>query len=332
MRLHPPVPFTRLGVATAAEYLEAGWSRAAQRHAVLTGRLVRVAAGRFAPPVTRLSSYQQADLALARRAIAATIPRDRVAVSHLAAGYLHGCPIWADSPRSCVSSWAPAIRHMTGLHVHQVASTLPLVRKLDVPVTSMARTVVDIACEFGAQSALVTGDFALRHGLLELGPLEAAVHDCRGHTGIDNARVVRDLLDPLAESPLESRSRWHIREHGLPIPYSQVVIRTLDGRFLARVDHYWAEGVVGETDGTTKYVDRPDAYPAEKDRHQTVEDVDLEVARWGSRDFVDFSDAVARIERARRRRRARLVAGEVPRWVATTQAGAVIPVPLVIRA
>ena len=327
MRAHPPLAVTRLGVATGDEYEAAGWSVSARRHAVQQGHLVRVAAGRFAPPVPHLNTFQQADLALARRAVAATIPRDRVAVSHLGAAHLHGCPFWAPSPRACVSSWDRPTRHVAGLHVHHVADTTPLVRRLDVPVTSMSRTVVDIACEFGTESALVTGDFALRHDLLTREALDAAIADCRGHTGIHRARLLPELLDPLAESPIESRGRWHMYDHDLPMPYSQVLIHTLGGRFLGRVDHYWAEGIVGEADGRTKYVDRADALPEEKGRQQGLEDVDLEVVRWATPDFRDFTEAAGRFRRARKRRLQRIAAGETPRWIATTLAGEVILVP-----
>lgn len=324
---HPTIPEGRLGVATADEYDAAGWSRSARRHAVRRGRLVRVAAGRFAPPPSAsLSTFQQADLALARRAVAGTIQGDRVAAGLLAAAWMQGCPIWAQTPRTCVATWDPRVRQLAGLHLHHMADGASVVRRLDVPMTSMATTLVGIACEFGTESALVSGDFALRHGLVNLRALTATIDAFRGHTGIDRARLLPALLDPLAESPLESRGRWHIRKHGLTVPYSQVLIHALDGRFLGRVDHYWADGVVGEADGLLKYDDDPKALALEKGRQQGLEDVDIEVARWGSRDFLDFTAASGRITRAHVRRRQRVAAGETPRWIATTLAGVRIPV------
>lgn len=322
----PPLPVARFGVATLAEYEAAGWSRWARRVAVAQGRLVRVAPGRLAPTPSHLDTFRQADLALTRRAVAAAIRREEVGLSHLAAAHAQGCPVWAPSPRSCVTTWDAELEHVTGLHLHHVPNSGSIVSLDGVPMTTLERTIADIACEFGTESALVTGDFALRAGWLDPVALRAAIADCRGHTGVDRARIVPELLDPLAESPLESRGRWHIYRHGLPLPHSQVVIRTLGGRFLGRVDHYWTEGVVGEADGRIKYVDNPEALPLEKGRQQLLEDVDLEVVRFAARDLRDFRDAAGRIERARTRRRRLVAQGEPPRWVAFTRAGVRLPV------
>jgi very-short-patch-repair endonuclease len=68
------------------------------------------------------------------------------------------------------------------------------------------------------------------------------------------ARLTRavSLLDPLAESPGESRTRLVLSALGLPVR-SQAVIRDRLGEFVARVDFLVDERVVLEFDGAVKY-------------------------------------------------------------------------------
>ena len=69
----------------------------------------------------------------------------------------------------------------------------------------------------------------------------------------------------------------------MPVPLCNVVIEC-EGR-RARVDHLWPElGVVGECDGKLKYESPNDVGEViwqEKRRHEWLQDLGLEVARWG---------------------------------------------------
>ena len=58
-----------------------------------------------------------------------------------------------------------------------------------------------------------------------------------------------DLAEP-AESPMETRLRWHILQASLPRPQVQTELRDADGRFVGRADLYYpASKLVIEYDG-----------------------------------------------------------------------------------
>lgn len=214
----PPLPVTRLGVVTLAELLAAGWTVSGVRHAVRQGRLLRIAAGRFArPPAESVNRYRRADLALARRAVAATLGGDRVALSHLAGTFVRGWPVWAEDPAPCATTWDPRVCRLTGVHLHRVPDLRPLVRLQGLLATSAARTIVDIAREFGTDAAMVSGDAALHHGGITRESLAAEIAACHGLAGIEDLdlEVARwgapDLRDFTAAGRRMERTRERAR-------------------------------------------------------------------------------------------------------------------------
>ncbi|MHA3704107.1 type IV toxin-antitoxin system AbiEi family antitoxin domain-containing protein [Jatrophihabitans sp. YIM 134969] len=318
MRPLPSLSVRRCGVFTRAEALAAGWTVDALRHAVRAGALERVRAGCFAPPRgSELNRFAAADLRLAREAVAATLVVRGAAVSHLAAAHVMGLPFWAESSRACVTT--PGTHtHVAGVHAHRSAvHDGHLGTTGGVAVTSPERTVADVAREFGVESALVVGDAALRRGLIDRRELDEVIATLGRRSDVSAARLAADMLDPRAESPLESRSRWQLSEHGIDAPQTQVHILTPDGVLVGRTDFYWGAGVVGEVDGSMKYTTDLDGenvvLGAEKWRQEHLERLELEVVRWGSRDLRDFAATAARIRRALARAANR--DGEPP-WIA----------------
>jgi hypothetical protein len=117
-----------------------------------------------------------------------------------------------------------------------------------VPLTSAARTVIDLARRWPPREALVLADSALRLGVASIDQLRATLDDCHRWPGAEQARRVVALAAPKAESVLESLSRVAMRTEGLPPPRTQVVIGG------ARVDFLWEDfAVIGEADGLGKY-------------------------------------------------------------------------------
>lgn len=318
MRALPGVDGRRCGVFTLAEAAAAGWTRDAVRHALATGRIERVRGGCFAAvPGEALSQFQKADLRLARAAVAASLTVDGASVSHLGAARVFGLPIWASAPRPCITT-ATRQSRATGVHVHRSSAPPDHFGTAGgVPITSPERTVVDVAREFGVEAGLVVADAAARRGLVRRDDLADAIHAVGRHGDVAAAREVARWVDPDAESPLESRSRWQLLCHGLPPPQTQTSIYSLDGRFIGRTDFFWAVGVIGEVAGSGKYeLDRDGenrVLGAEKWRQEQLEDLDLEVVRWGSRHLREFGPTAVRLRRAFVRAAAR--AGE-PRWIA----------------
>ncbi|GIG35310.1 hypothetical protein [Cellulomonas pakistanensis] len=182
-----------------------------------------------------------------------------------------------------------------GVRRHRV-STLPAVRDRDgVTVTTVARTVVDLARAGSFARGLVLADDALRRHGASVAGLAEEVTAAGGGRGVRAARRVVDEADAAAESPGESLSRARIIELGLPRPVLQHDVR--DGRGLVgRCDFFWPGlGIVGEFDGRLKYrVDGVGDRRAveervwtEKRREDRLRDTGLRVVRWTWADALD---------------------------------------------
>ena len=166
-----------------------------------------------------------------------------------------------------------------------------------MPVTSPARTVVDLAREHGVAAAVVAGDHALRKALTTRAELDRTAAECRRWPGIATARSALDLLDGRSESPLESLSRLRLQAHQLPRPDLQADLRDERGRFVARVDFLFEGRVIGEADGLSKY-DTIAVLHAEKIRHERLENLGYVVVRWMWRDLGCFGAVAERIRGA----------------------------------
>jgi very-short-patch-repair endonuclease len=145
------------------------------------------------------------------------------------------------------------------------------------PVTSPARTVVDVARSLPMEASVIIADSALRRRLCSLAELEAAYFACRTWPGALAAGQAVYFADPRAESPLESFVRVGLHREGLPPPQTQVTIDV--GRHRYRPDFYWKEArTIGEADGFLKYTDLQ-ALREEKLREERLRDMGLEVVR-----------------------------------------------------
>ena len=146
-----------------------------------------------------------------------------------------------------------------------------------VPITVVARTVMDIARNAGVRAGLVAADAALAGELVGVGELETAVERAARWPGVRRARRVLDLASPLAESPLESLTRLLVVDAGLPAPRLQVWVCTAHRRY--RVDGLWPDrGVIFEADGLLKYA-TPSDLRQEKLRQEELERAGYRVVR-----------------------------------------------------
>jgi hypothetical protein len=171
-------------------------------------------------------------------------------------------------------------------YVRHAVATPPSVRVVDgIPVTSAARTVVDLARTDGFLTAVAAGDAALRRGAVTPDELRAEVVAVGRGRGVRVARDVVAFVDGGSESAGESLSRVRMREVGVPAPALQHVVRDDQG-FVGRVDFWWeAVGVVGEFDGRSKYgideaVSASDQLWEEKLREDRLRALGLSVVRW----------------------------------------------------
>ena len=106
----------------------------------------------------------------------------------------------------------------------------------DLPVTTAARTAVDLARWLRPHMGLAAVDLMLGRGLVEQAALADTVERFAGGRWVDRARRTVALAEPASESYGESWLRLRVVDAGFPRPEPQVVIRDGRGRFLARVD------------------------------------------------------------------------------------------------
>ena len=175
--------------------------------------------------------------------------------SHQTAAVLWGLRTWTAPERTHVvqgyrasaRSAADIARHLVPLDPADVAEAH------GVPVTALARTVVDCGLTLQPLEALVIADSALARGLDRDETLAALGR--RGSTpGRRRAQLVLELADAGADSAWETWLRYVALRAGLPRATTQHRVATRLGTF--RVDLAWPEhGVLAEFDGQVKYRD-----------------------------------------------------------------------------
>jgi hypothetical protein len=125
-----------------------------------------------------------------------------------------------------------------------------------VPITSVARTVVDLARVGSFAEGVVAADSGLRMGKVTVAGIEGVVAECQGWPGVRQARRVAEFSDGRSESALESIGRAAFHEHGLPAPELQVWVGADDLGVIGRADYLWPEHrTIAEADGAVKYAE-----------------------------------------------------------------------------
>ncbi|MFD6158064.1 hypothetical protein ACFWF7_10695 [Nocardia sp. NPDC060256] len=239
-------------------------------------------------------TVEQRHCVLARAVVAAA--ESSVVVTHVSAAIVHGLPVWK-IPLARVHLGrnrraGGRVRRRSVVHSMPIApDEWELVDEL--PVTTVARTVVDLARTVPFEQAVVVGDAALRLGKTTRDELCEQLERAKGRTGRPQASRVVEFLDGRAESPGESRSRVAMCQLKLPAPELQARILTPTKSLVARVDFLFPEhGVIGEFDGEIKYrgelrgtLNPEDVVIAEKVREDALRRLGWTVARWTWRDL-----------------------------------------------
>lgn len=268
-RAVPPQP-----VFTRADARACGWSDSALSRAARSGKLLIVRRGVFA------LAGEPSECAAARAAVARF--GDSV-ISHRSGLLMHGLPIVGRRPAVPEVTVPPRTTgRAVAAHLHRARLWPEDVVVIDgAPVTSVARTVIDIGRSAPIGTSVAAIDAALNNGLTTYSELDAALTRCWNWPGIRRAQRAVRFSDGRAESALESVSRLVIGWLGLPSPDLQPLALDRHLRPAGRLDFYWDEfGVAGEADGRSKYDDR-DVLFAEKERQELLEHDRLIFARWG---------------------------------------------------
>jgi hypothetical protein len=290
------------------QLLADGYSDDEVRRSLRAGRLLVVRRGSYINSAA-LPEKPEQRYALRVRATAPDLAPDAV-ISHASAAAIFGLPLWdVRLDRVHVTrDRRHGGRVDPRLHVH--SAVLPpedLVIVEGLAMTSVARTVADLARSLVFEAAVVVADAALNRELVTHDELAAAIERSARRPGAGAARRVLAFADASSQSPGESRSRVRMQWMGMPMPQLQMPIETRIG--ICHADFGWPEfRAVGEFDGLIKYgaLLRPGQEAAkavveEKIREDAIRDEDWRVTRWIWDEIDPFLEVARRIERSFRR-------------------------------
>jgi very-short-patch-repair endonuclease len=267
------------GVFGYTEALAAGYTAGEIRARLANGTWVRLRRGQYAVAESHAALNAGEQHTLACRTAVRALEQPAV-VSHESAAALLGLDLHPvlqpqlSTVQVTMLGGAVARRHPQ-VFAHRIPLDADEWSTPDhgVPVTSAARTALDLAAVRPLAQSIVTADSALRLGRAtkeEL--LEFALR--RRRRG--KARMMRTVssADGRSESAGESVSRIALLGQGVPTPVLQYVV----GDF--RSDFAWPQyRTLGEFDGRLKYTD-PDVLWAEKLREDALREAGWELVRW----------------------------------------------------
>jgi predicted transcriptional regulator of viral defense system len=250
-------------VATVAWWRDVGITENQLKALVRSGSLVRVRRGVYAtrPAIDYAAASPRRGHALQVAAVGSAVGRDAVA-SHHSAALIHGINLLSQ-PRDTVTLTRPPAKRSSRLRsdgiVFHTADLPPnhMTSRYGLLVTTVPRTIIDLARTSPFREAVVAADSALQAELTSKAELAFVVGACQRWPGIQQARQVIEFSDERAESVLESCARVAFAEAGLEPPELQVTI--LGPSWSFRVDLCWPEHrVIAEADGLAKYGTRKD--------------------------------------------------------------------------
>lgn len=296
--------FTLPLIRTRQGMLDDGFSDSEIRDALKAGTLVRVRRGCYLDGPTKAGDATRTDLAATAAGVAALAARSAMAAggeeivfSHATAAALWQLPFLAEPPATIhftVPRDAHGIRR-AGVHQH-IGGLVPeeIVEHRGIRLTSLARTLVDVARSEGFREGVVMADHAMH---LSRDPealrcaMQASIGRLSAAVRIGNARRMAAFAVTQAESPGESLSRIVFREQNVPVPVLQHRLRVrlpTGGWIDCRTDFAWErQKVVGEFDGRAKYErylsdgETPgDVVFEEKRREDAIRAAEWFVIRW----------------------------------------------------
>jgi hypothetical protein len=215
------------GVVSASQLRGLGYSYDEMADAAAAGRLHRLHRGVYAVGYLRLNWHG--------RCLAATLACAPAFASHASAGWIWGLLRY---PPGRFDITAPTRRHSRGairLH-HARLNPRDCTEREDIPVTSLARTHLDLAATLAPRRIDRVLERSEELRLFDLAAVEELLSRMTHHPG---AKPLRDALaayrpDPtFTRSGLERRFLALVKSSGLPVPAMNVNVAGLE------LDAYW---------------------------------------------------------------------------------------------
>jgi very-short-patch-repair endonuclease len=198
----------------------------------------RLAGPRFRRLVHGIHADSSLDVDWRLRAAAALLAVPGAVLSHATAAECWRLPQFVSSPNVHLTvvppRQAPRRREIAAHERTLRADEVTVARGW--PVTTPARTFLDLAEMLDAPHLVAIGDAMLRAGLTDHGALERAVASACGRRGVRTARFAVTRLDARADSPAESLLRMRLEAAGLPRPQVNVDVFDSAGGWIARPD------------------------------------------------------------------------------------------------
>jgi len=293
------------GIVTTAELVAAGWNKDQIGACAQRGDLMALRRGVYADGARarKLLTFSDGEQLLAV-ASASALAGPSAVVSHQSAAYLHKIAILGRTDGAVHLTRSPGggWRGATGIRLHSAAIPARHVTShhLGLPLTTAARTVVDLARTSPFRAGVVAADSALHQRLATKDELLSVLEFCARWRGTSVAADVIAFADARSESPLESIARAVFRDGGLPAPKLQALIGTAED--VARVDFFWKKyRTIVEVDGAIKYAD-PARAIAQLERDSWLRSLGYEVVHLTWEEITTRPEVVvARIREAFRR-------------------------------
>ncbi len=302
------------GPFTLARALAWGFTRPQIRAHIRSGRWIRLRHGVYVTCTDRLIASRRPDTLHAQdvRAVQLALSRSQVVGADTSAARILGIDLHPEPPLEIVlltDDSGVSSTHRDGYFLR--VAPLPgedVTTRHGTPLTSPARTLLDVSANRGFDCGVVAAESAYRRRLITPAEFGSLIDTSAGRPGIQVAREVHAFANPLTESVLETVSRLSFRTAGILQPDVQVVIVKYPE---IRVDFFWSWlRLVGEGDGMKKY-EMDGRQPMvelrrQRDREQLIRDAGCDIVRWDWRIANSPKLLAARVLPAMERAEARL--------------------------